>query len=189
MIETLDALDSKLFQFLNGVHADWFDSVMYYVSETVTWIPLYVVLLYFIFKHHKKDAWVILVGVALTIILADQITSTLMKPYFARLRPSWEPGLSLVLHVVQGHHGGKFGFPSSHAANTFGTAMFLWLVYRPSWMVWLFLWAAFVSYSRLYLGVHYPGDIAAGAIIGMCIGWAMYKLAYVTLIRIAKAKD
>ncbi|MEJ7646727.1 MAG: phosphatase PAP2 family protein [Chryseolinea sp.] len=187
MIETLGALDAKLFQFLNGLHAEWFDPVMYYASKTEAWLPLHLVLLYYIFKHHKKDAWVILLGVALTITLADQITSTLMKPYFARLRPSWEPALSALLHVVDGDHGGKFGFPSSHAANTFGTAMFLWLVYRPSWMVWLFLWAAFVSYSRIYLGVHYPGDIIVGAIIGMCIGWALYKLTSETLRRKANA--
>src|SRR5687767_4242576 len=107
MIDALATLDSKLFQFLNGIHADWFDPVMFYASKTEAWFPLYLVLLYYIIKHHKKDAWIILVGVGLTILLTDQITSTFMKPYFARLRPSWEPALSSTLHVVDGHHGGK----------------------------------------------------------------------------------
>jgi undecaprenyl-diphosphatase len=102
-----------------------------------------------------------------------------MKPYFARLRPSQEPYLQAFIHIVNGYKGGKFGFASSHAANTFGVATFFFLLSgkKRKWMVLLFPWAALVTYSRIYLGVHYPGDIVVGALIGMLAalaGFACY---------------
>lgn len=120
----------------------------------------------------------VLSGVALTIILSDQITTGLMKPYFARLRPSHEPSLEGMVHLVNNYKGAMYGFASSHAANTFGTAAFLWLLFRKSkpWMAWLFLWATLVSYTRIYLGVHYPADIVVGGLVGILCGWISFKL-------------
>jgi undecaprenyl-diphosphatase len=181
MIDTLRALDQQAFLLLNGSHAPWLDTVMVYASMTLTWIPLYLALLFYIIKYDKDAAWVVLIGVAVTIVLSDQITSTLLKPLFSRLRPSWNPALTSLIHIVDGYRGGKFGFPSSHSANTFGTVIFLILVSRKRWMFWLLLWPALVSYSRIYLGVHYPADVLAGAIVGGMCAWlssAMYQKYY-----------
>jgi undecaprenyl-diphosphatase len=120
----------------------------------------------------------VLVCIALTILLADQITSTFMKPFFSRLRPTHDPELENLVHIVNGYRGGKFGFASSHAANTFGLAMFVFLLFRnrSKHVAWIFLWAAVVAYSRIYLGVHYPGDIIVGGFVGMICAFGCYHL-------------
>jgi undecaprenyl-diphosphatase len=151
---------------------------MFWITKTIFWLPLYGVLLVLIVKHFKKDSWIILICVALAIILSDQITSGLMKPFFLRLRPSRDPNLEGLVHIVNGYKAGKFGFASSHAANTFAVATLLWLTLKEQyrWIGLLFGWAAFVTYSRIYLGVHYPGDILVGALIGTLIAWGLFKL-------------
>ena len=102
-----------------------------------------------------------------------------MKPYFARLRPSREPTLEGLIHLVEGYKGGQFGFASSHAANTFGLATFFYLAFGKTkrWVVWLFVWAAFMTYTRIYLGVHYPGDILVGSIVGVVSAFVGFKLS------------
>jgi undecaprenyl-diphosphatase len=179
MIEQLVEYDKELLQFLNGYHTPWLDPVMLILTETITWLPLYLFLFYLVIKEYKKESWIILLGVALTILLSDQITASIMKPYFARLRPSREPTLQGLVHLVRGYTGGQFGFASSHAANSFGVTTFFFLVFGSSkrWIGWLFLWAAFITYTRIYLGVHYPGDILVGALVGMICGWIAFKLA------------
>lgn len=169
MIDQLLEYDREIFLYLNGLHTPWLDPIMLFITETLSWLPLHLFLLYLIFKDHQKKGWLILIGLVITIVLADQVTSTLMKPYFARFRPSHEPSLQSLVHIVNSYKGGKFGFASSHAANTFGAATFLFLLFGKTrkWIVMLFLWAALVTYSRIYLGVHYPGDILVGALVGM----------------------
>ena len=176
MIDQLIELDKELFLFFNGMHAAWLDPVMDWFSETLFWLPLHVFLLVQILKSYKKESILILIAIAITITLADQITTSFMKPFFERLRPSHEPSLDGLVHLVNNYRGGKFGFASSHAANTFGVALFLTLLFRRSkpWIAWLFLWAALVSYTRIYLGVHYPGDILVGAIVGMLCALLSY---------------
>jgi len=172
MIDKLIEYDKSLLRFLNGYHTSWLDPIMLVLTETVTWIPLFVFLLYLVIKKYKKECWIILLGITLTILLADQITASIMKPYFARLRPSQEPSLEGLVHLVEGYKGGRYGFASSHAANTFGLATFFYLLFGKSkrWIIWLFLWAAFMTYTRIYLGVHYPGDIFVGGIVGVVCG-------------------
>jgi undecaprenyl-diphosphatase len=176
MIDQLIEYDKELFLYLNGFHTPWLDPAMLFISETLAWLPLYLFLIYLVFKDHAKTGWFVLLGIAITIILADQVTSSLMKPYFARLRPSQEPSLQALVHIVNGYKGGKFGFASSHAANTFGVATFFFLLSgkKRRWMVLLFPWAALVTYSRIYLGVHYPGDILVGALVGMLAALAAF---------------
>jgi len=177
-MEKIIELDKKLLLFLNSFHTPWLDPIMLFITHTLTWLPLYLFLLYLVVRDYKKEVWIILLGIALTILLSDQITSSLMKPYFERWRPSREPTLEGLVHLVDGYVGGKYGFASSHAANTFGTATFFFLLYRHSkkWISILFLWAAVMTYTRIYLGVHYPGDILVGGAIGILAGIAGFRL-------------
>jgi undecaprenyl-diphosphatase len=178
MIDFFLELDKNLFLELNSYHAAWLDSIMVYVTETLVWIPLYIIIAYFIFKVYGKKAILILICIALTILLADQITSSLMKPFFARLRPTHDPELENLVHIVGDYRGGQFGFASSHAANTFGLALFIFLLFRDKTrqVRWMFVWALVVAYSRIYLGVHYPGDIIVGAVVGMICATGCFYL-------------
>jgi undecaprenyl-diphosphatase len=177
-MQTLIELDKKLLLFLNGLHHPFLDPIMFYSTKTFFWLPLYLFLIFLIFKNYKKDGWFILLGAVVTIVLADQITTSVLKPLFARFRPSQEPSLQGLVHLVNGYKGGLYGFASSHAANTFGTALFVWLVLKTFYkgVGWVFIWAVFMTYTRIYLGVHYPGDIIVGAGIGLGCGWLGYSV-------------
>ncbi len=165
--------DRDVFLFFNGLHISWLDPVMYLITKTEFWLPLYAFLIFLIFRKSGKEGWLVMIGVAVTILLADQITSSLMKPFFHRLRPSHEPALEGLVHLVNNYRGGQYGFASSHAANTFGIATFIFLFFRGTykWIAWIFAWAFVMTYTRIYLGVHYPGDITVGALIGALSGW------------------
>ncbi|MHA7129343.1 phosphatase PAP2 family protein [Algoriphagus namhaensis] len=177
MIEKLRLFDEDLFLHLNSLRADWLDPIMFQMTQTVTWLPFYAFLIYFIYKKDPKNSWWVLAGAALSILLADQLTSGFMKPFFERLRPCHDPRWEGIIHNY-GRCGGLYGFVSSHAANTFAIAMFLNLKLKGKlkYLPWLFLWAAVISYTRIYLGVHYPFDVVLGALIGMVIGFLVWFL-------------
>lgn len=177
LLEKLLLWDQELFLYLNALHTDSLDPIMVWISGKLTWLPFYVVILAFIGWHFRKRTFIILIGIALTILFADQLASGLMKPLFGRLRPCHEPALEGLVYLAKGC-GGKYGFVSSHAANTFGVAMFLWLTFKDlyRWVAIMFVWAAIVSYSRIYLGVHYPLDIIFGGAVGIGSAWVAYAL-------------
>lgn len=178
-LNTIKSLDTELFLFVNGLHNSFFDELMYAFSQILVWIPFYVSALYLIIiSHKKKDAvWVIL-SLVLCIVIADQVSSGIIKEAVQRLRPSRNPALEGMIHIVNGYTGGKYGFVSSHAANSFGFALLSSLVFKQkTYTTFVFIWAVIVSYSRIYLGVHYPFDIFGGMVVGVMAA----LIAYFTL--------
>ena len=177
MIDFLVDLDQKLFLFLNGLHSEGMDPLMWWISGKTTWWPFYLLLLGFLTWTRKWQMIPLLIFIALSVTLTDQTSVHLFKEVFERLRPCHEPELQGLVHIVNNKCGGQFGFVSSHAANTFGIAMLLSLIVRKKWF-WalMFTWATLVSYSRIYLGVHYSADIIGGAMLGALCGWLLFVL-------------
>lgn len=179
MLEKLNELDTKLFLYLNGKNNTFFDTIMYYASDKLFWIPFYLIITFILIQEYKKKSISILISIAIVIALCDQVASSLLKNSVKRLRPSHEPLLNGLVHLSKAGPGGQYGFVSSHAANAFGLATFLILLlpkkYNPlKWI--LVFWAILVSYSRIYNGVHYPLDVIVAALIGVLIGYLIYKL-------------
>ncbi|MFO8087901.1 MAG: phosphatase PAP2 family protein [Bacteroidales bacterium] len=177
MWETLIQFDKEIFVALNQFHSPFFDQLMWWISDKYIWIPLYAFLVYLIFRHKKKEGFIILVLIALVVTLSDQTSVKIFKEGFERLRPCHNPELDSLIHLVNNKCGGQYGFVSSHAANTFSVAVFLSLllskhIRRIAYP--LLFWAMLVSYSRIYLGVHYPADIIGGAILGTFWGLTIY---------------
>jgi undecaprenyl-diphosphatase len=181
-MEALSHIDSDLFLFLNGLHTGWMDRVMNLFTDMWVWIPLYLLLIYWTVRQYGKRFWWVILAVALVVLCADQLASHVCKPVFQRLRPCFNPDFQGLIHLPKGLAGGQFGFVSSHAANTFGVAVFLTAAlsqYRPWPAILLFLWATVSSYSRIYIGYHYPGDILCGAVIGVLVGliiWMVFRI-------------
>lgn len=178
----MEAVDSRLFLWLNGLHTEWLDKVMVSLTEMWPWIPIYILLLFAVIKHYRKQSLWVILALALMILCSDQLSAHVCKPLFQRLRPCYNPEFEGLLHLPKGMAGGRYGFVSSHAANTFAVAAFLTGVLKKDvpWIGWvLYAWAFISSYSRIYIGYHYPGDIIAGAILGLLIGlifWYLLKL-------------
>lgn len=175
----LSDIDARLLLIVNGAHSPFFDSVMWCISGRWIWVPFYAVLAYLLFRRMSwQRASICLVTIGLIILAADQTCATLIRPEIGRLRPAnLNNPLSSFVHIVNGYRGGRYGFPSCHAANTFALAVFMSLVIRHKWFtVMMFSWAFIVSYSRMYLGVHYFGDLFCGATIGSLFAVLFYYL-------------
>jgi undecaprenyl-diphosphatase len=174
----MQTLDTELFRLLNGMHTPACDSFMVLITKTNTWLPLYALIIIYLVKTFRKEAVSIIICIALLILLADQFASGLIKPLFARLRPSHVEDFQSWIHLPDGK-GGKYGFISSHAANTFALAMFLHLLLREKthrfYLYLLWFWAFLVSYSRIYVGVHYPLDIFFGGLSGVLWAFLSYR--------------
>lgn len=185
----VEQLDHRLFLFLNSINSPFWDKVMNFMSLVAVWIPMYLAILIFLGIRYKKRFWIIILFIILAVVLSDQ-TSVFIKNAFDRPRPCHESSLQGLVHIVNGYCGGMYGFVSSHATNSFTIVVLSSLLIRNRWYtVFIIIWAATVSYSRIYLGVHYPGDVFGGALLGTLIGWGVYKLFEVIDKRILKNKS
>lgn len=181
-MESLLQWDVMLFRLINEANSPLWDEVMFLLSTKWFWIPAYAFVLFCLFKKFKaRTVGIYLIGVTLLILSTDQLTSSVLKPTVKRYRPCQvEAGLAFDVHRVHNKCGGKYGFASSHAANFFGLATFLALIFRNSWWsLGLFSCASLVAFSRIYLGVHFPLDVIAGAAIGLFFGWLWAKISQI----------
>ena len=188
MLEQLLHIDTEILLAINGWHAPWADRLMWIISAKATWIPLYLLLLGGLYWRYRQPApttvkWlqrvpagiVMIVVLCLAVGLADFISSGILKGCVARPRPSRVPELEGVLHLVDNYRSGRFGFVSSHAAHTMTIALLFSLIWRNKIATCgLMLWVAANCYSRMYLGVHYPGDILGGLIVGASVALVAY---------------
>jgi len=176
----IERFDQELFLFINSLNSPFFDQVMHAISGKLIWVPLYLAILIFLGFKYKRKFLVILIFIILAATLADQ-SSVLVKNIVLRLRPCQQPSLSGMVHLVNGECGGLYSFVSSHATNSFDVALLSLLFIRKRWYtISILLWASIIGYSRIYLGVHFPGDVICGSMLGAFIGWGMYQLYKIT---------
>ena len=177
-IESILPYERDLFFLLNGSDSVFWDNTMWVVSRTGVWFLFYVfVALFLFYKTPKRDAALVLLFFILMIVLCDQFSSGLIKPFFERLRPTHHPDFKDYVDIVNGHRGGGFSFISGHATNSFSFAVFLSLVFRNRWVTLVALvWATLISYSRIYLGVHFISDVIGGMLAGTLIAMILYAV-------------
>lgn len=177
-LDKIIELDKQLLLTLNGSDSLFWDGCMAVYTTMIVWMPLAVFLLYVLIKNNNIRTFLLLIAIiAVVFVITDGITSTICKPFFERWRPTRDPELMYLVDVVNGYRCASYGFMSSHAANSFGIATFILLLMRNRALsLSLILWALLNSYSRIYLGVHYPGDIIGGTIVGVLTGVLMYRL-------------
>ena len=147
------------------------------ITQKFNWLPLYVILIALLIKHFGWQALYSTIAVILLVVISDQLTSSFMKPFFGRLRPCHDPEIGHLIKIVT-RCGGEFGFVSSHAANSFSVSTFFILLFRNThkYIWWLLVWPILFSYSRIYLGVHYPLDVICGAMVGIALGYLIFKV-------------
>ena len=174
MIDFINTLDTKVFLELNQLHAPFWDYFMSAFSGKVIWVPMYATVAYLMFKNLSwKVALSFLIAIALIIALSDMTCAKVIRPFAERLRPAnIENPISHMAHIVENYRGGAYGFPSCHAANSFAFVTFLAMIIKNRLLLaFAFSWAVVNCYSRIYLGVHYTGDIIVGALVGSIIAW------------------
>lgn len=181
MLESIHQLDTDLFLFLNELNSPFWDTIMYWISHKFFWVPFYGFLVFLLYKKYGwQKAIILTLLIIATFALCNTLSVEAFKNVFQRLRPCHNPNISEIVHLVNDHCGGQWGFVSSHATNVFGLATItsFFLSKKIKYFTFLiFFWAALVSYSRIYLGVHYPVDITCGALLGVTIGSIVFFCA------------
>jgi undecaprenyl-diphosphatase len=177
MLDFLLQLDRDAFVFLNNLGSEPFDPFWLFITRQLNWIPVFLIILYLLFKHLGWRHSLLIIGmITLLLILTDQTTNHFFKFRFMRLRPGSDAELEGLMRAVK--TSSTFSFISGHASNSMAVAYFLYRVLHPylKYMGFIFLWPFIFAYSRIYLGLHYPGDILCGYLWGIFLGWLILKL-------------
>lgn len=178
-METIIHFDKQLLLLLNGSDSVFLDWVVMTLTNALTWIPLYLSLLYVVIKTNRnvREVLMILLAAGLCVLLAGTIDDEIVKPLVARWRPGHDPEIGHLVDTVNGYRGGRYGFFSAHASNTFSLAVFFSLLMRQRLLtIGLVSWSLVNCWTRMYLGVHFPGDITVGLIWGGLMGWLVYRI-------------
>ncbi|MBR5433788.1 MAG: phosphatase PAP2 family protein [Bacteroidales bacterium] len=179
MIDTLESFDQQLLLAINGANSEIFDRVFYALTQTVASVPVFVLAVVLLYrKYGWKNALFCVAVIGCTIGLSDLISTECFKKVICRYRPTHNLEIGGFVHVVNGYTGGMYGFVSSHAANMFAFAVGVSLYLRQKpWTFFFIVWSMLICYTRMYLGVHYPADIACGAILGSVVSVILYFIS------------
>lgn len=177
MIDYLMDIDAEALLAVNGLHDLFQDAFWWMVSAKWSSLLLVLSLLWILLHKNRRHALLVVAMLAVAVLVADQVSSGLIKHLVERLRPTHDPSLENAVHVINGYRGGLYGFVSSHAANFFAISTLVSFImrHRPV-AIALYGWALVQCYSRMYLGVHYPGDILGGIVVGLLAGWLVWCL-------------
>lgn len=179
LIDFIKKIDTQWLVAINQNHNEILDKFMWLSSDKFFWIPFYIIVLIGFYKLFPQNFISILFSIFILILISDQLSSGIIKPYFSRLRPSHEPILRQTLRFVNNYHGGLYGFVSSHSSNAFSLAFFVLFSMKNRnnlLIIACFIWATTVAYSRIYLGVHYPSDVIIPIIYSPLIAYTIFRL-------------
>lgn len=188
VLDKIIALDQSLLIYLNNLGSPYWDVFWLNITRQYHWTPLFVLMLFLIFKvYGVKKGFIILLIATVLVAFTDQFVN-LIKHTFERLRPNNEPGVKEFIRIIQPLH--SFSFVSGHATNSVANTVFVYLLLKNRFKyTWLFfIWPLVFSYSRIYLGVHYPIDIISGALLGLVLGYGFYRICLFVLGKVGDPK-